>query len=161
MYNPYLQGSPYYQPNPQNPYNQITQQQNVMPPTQILTANGKSSIDALKMSPNSSVLIADNTAPIIWKCVSDGLGNVTSESFDVFPHKDETKIQQENTLALIDDINTRLKRLEENYEESIAKRTTAEQQRFTESGTNQASVGNTQKHGKPTSNARTDASEQS
>lgn len=161
MYNPYLQGSPYYQPNPQNSYPQISQQQNILPPMQVLTANGKSSIDALKMSPNSSVFIADNTAPIIWKCVSDGLGNVTAEPFDVSPHKDEAQVEQDNTRALLDDMNTRLKRLEEKYEQSIAERTTTEQQYITESRTNQTSVGNAQKHGKPTSNARTDASEQS
>lgn len=43
-----------------------------LPPQQILQANGKASIDAIRMSPNSSVLIADTTEPIVWKCVSDG-----------------------------------------------------------------------------------------
>lgn len=157
MYNPYLQNSPYYQPNPQNLYNQMPQQQNILPPMQVLTANGKASIDALRMSPNSSVFIADNTAPIIWKCVSDGLGNVTAEPFDVFPHKDEARVEQENTMALIDDMNKRLKRLEETYEQSIAERITTKQHTSTESGTNQTSMGNAQKHGKPTSNAGSNA----
>lgn len=160
MYNPYLQGSPYYQPNSQNLYSQAPQQQNILPPMQILTASGKASIDALRMSPNSSVLIADNTAPIIWKCVSDGLGNVTSEPFDVLPHKDEAKVEQENTLALINDMNTRLKRLEDSYEQSIVERTTTEQQYSTESGANQASMGNAQKHGKSTGNVKSSSTEQ-
>ena len=161
MYNPYLQGNPYYQPNPQNLYSQAPQQQNILPPMQILTASGKASIDALRMSPNSSVLIADNTAPIIWKCVSDGLGNVTSESFDVLPHKDEAKVEQENAMALIDNINTRLKRLEESYEQSHIERNTTEQQYSTESGANQTSVGNAQKHGKPSGNVKSGFTEQS
>lgn len=89
---------------------------NILPPQQILQANGKQSIDNLRMSPNSSVLIADQTAPIVWKCVSDGLGNVTAEAFDISPHKDEKQIEHENTLALLNDMNERLKRLESCYE---------------------------------------------
>lgn len=87
-----------------------------LPPQQILQANGKSSIDAIRMSPNSSVLIADTTKPIVWKCVSDGLGNVTTKAFDITPHKSEEEIEKENTSNLLNDINERLKRLEVNYE---------------------------------------------
>jgi len=76
--------------------NQFYQRTNILPPQQILQANGKSSIDLIQMSPNSSVLIADTTAPIVWRCVSDGLGNVTAEPFDISPHKDEQEIQREN-----------------------------------------------------------------
>ena len=45
--------------------------QNTLPPQQILQANGKASIDALRMSPNSSVLIADQTQPIVWRCAQN------------------------------------------------------------------------------------------
>jgi len=96
---------------------------NVLPPQQILQANGKASIDNLRMSPNSSVLIADQTAPIVWKCVSDGLGNVTAEAFDISPHKDQAQIEQENMNALLVDMNERLKRLE-GYYESVVDRNT-------------------------------------
>lgn len=93
-----------------------------LPPQQILQANGKPSIDGLRMSPNSSALIADTTAPIVWKCVSDGLGNVTAKPFDIIPHKSEEEIEKENTTNLLNDINERLKRLESSYE-SITSRT--------------------------------------
>ena len=93
--------------------------QNVLPPQQILQANGKQSIDALRMSPNSSVLIADNTAPIVWKCVSDGLGNVTAEPFDISPHKTEEQIQKDNIMIALNDISSRLKTLEDNYESVV------------------------------------------
>lgn len=96
---------------------------NVLPPQQILQANGKASIDNLRMSPNSSVLIADQTAPIVWKCVSDGIGNVTAEAFDIMPHKDQSQIEQENMNALLVDMNERLKRLE-GYYESVVDRNT-------------------------------------
>lgn len=93
-------------------------QQNILPPQQILQANGKASIDALRMSPNSSALIADSTAPIVWKCVSDSLGNVVAEPYDISPHKSEEQVMQDNMSALISNLNDRLTRLENDYEES-------------------------------------------
>lgn len=92
-----------------------------LPPQQILQANGKASIDAIRMSPNSSVLIADTTAPIVWRCVSDGLGNVTAEAFDITHHKSEAEVEKENTNNLLNEISERLKRLENNYESFINK----------------------------------------
>lgn len=61
---------------------------NVLPPQQVLQANGKASISALRMSPNSSALIMDTTAPMVWLCTSDSIGNVTPVPYDISPHKD-------------------------------------------------------------------------
>ena len=85
---------------------------NVLPAQQIPQANGKASIDMIRLAPNSSVLIADTTAPIVWRCVSDSLGNVTAEPFDISPHKDEEQIIKES-------IEERLSRLENIYESFI------------------------------------------
>ena len=71
-----------------NPQPQMGVQTNVLPPQQVLQANGKASINALRMSPNSSVLIMDTTAPLVWLCTSDSLGNVTSIPYDITAHKD-------------------------------------------------------------------------
>lgn len=54
-----------------------------LPQQQVLQANGKSSIDAIKLSPNSSVLVMDTTAPLVWLCTSDSLGNVTSTPYEI------------------------------------------------------------------------------
>ena len=112
MFNPYL-----------NPYNPppTYQQQNILPPQQILQAKGKASIDMLRMSPNSSVLIADETAPIVWKCTSDSLGNTTAIPFDISPHKDEEQKAQEDLTVMVSSLDERIKRLESDYE-SIIKR---------------------------------------
>ena len=88
----------------------------ILPPQQILQANGKESIDMIRMSPNSSVLIADTTKPIVWKCVSDGLGNVSAKAFDIIPHKSEEEVEKENMSALLKNISDRLERLEGKYE---------------------------------------------
>ena len=71
---------------------QTPQNQNVLPPCQILTASGQGSIDNLRMAPNSSVLIAHQTEPLLWKCVSDSLGNVTSLLFDVSLHEEKPPV---------------------------------------------------------------------
>ena len=97
---------------------------NILPPQQILQANGKQSIDALRMCPNSSVLIADNTAPIVWRCVSDGLGNVTAEPFDIIPHKTQEQIEKDNLAMSIQNIEKRLSELEGRYEQSTIKQYT-------------------------------------
>lgn len=106
--------------NHMNPY----MNNNMLPPQQILQANGKASIDALKMAPNSSVLIADETAPIVWKCISDGLGNVKAEAFDISPHKSQEQIDKDNLTITLQNIETRLKSLEALYEQSITKQHT-------------------------------------
>ena len=85
-------------------------QPNVLPAQQVVQANGKASIDALRMAPNSSVLIMDTTAPIVWLCTSDGLGNVTSMPYDIAQHVEEPQA---------DPLEQRLAALEEQIKEII------------------------------------------
>ena len=80
------------------------QQPDFLPAQQVKTAAGRASIDKLRMAPDSSVLIMDTTAPIVWLCVSDGLGNVTSEPYDISPHKEEQpQSDLEKRLAAIEE----------------------------------------------------------
>ena len=122
-----------------------TYQPNILPQQQILQANGKQSIDALRMAPNSSALIADSTAPIVWRCMSDSLGNVTAEAFDIIPHKSEEQIAQDNLTMTISNINERLSRLEAQYESTIDR---ASESEFISIKTNDA------KHQKPTGSSK-------
>ena len=104
-YQPYAQQ--YVQQYPQ------TQQTNVLPPQQVLQANGKPSIDALRMSPNSSVYIEDLTMKdMVWKCVSDSLGQVTARAFDLTPHEESPIIDNNGLLAIVGQMNDRLTKLE-------------------------------------------------
>ena len=102
MYNPYQQQFSMYQ-NPQN----------ILPQQQIMQSNGKPTFDTFRMSPNSSILIADTSAPVVWKCVSDGLGNVTSEAFDITPHKEEPALDAVSVTAILTEMNERITKLEE------------------------------------------------
>lgn len=90
MYGVYGYAQPTYydmlrqQMAPQQP----AQQANVLPAQQVIQVAGRQSIDTLQMSPNSSVLIMDTSAPIVWLCVSDGLGKVTATAYDITVHQD-------------------------------------------------------------------------
>ena len=83
-----------------------------------MQTNGRPTFDAFKIAPNSSILIADTTAPIVWKCTTDGLGNVTSEAFDITPHKDEPQLDQGAVTTILSEMNERITKLEENYAKS-------------------------------------------
>ena len=109
-YTGYQQG---FQPNPA--MYQQTQQPNVLPPQQVVQANGKASIDALRMSPNSSVLIMDQNDPIVWLCTSDGLGKVNSTAYDITPHKEPPPVDVNSMEERIANIEGILKRWEEKF----------------------------------------------
>ncbi len=79
---------------------------NFLPPQQVLQANGKASVDSIRLSPNSSVFVMDTTAPIIWLCVSDSLGNVTSTPYDIKAHEEPLSCENqafEDRLAAIEE----------------------------------------------------------
>ena len=97
--------------NQYNPYSYNSFQQ-TLPQQQIPTANGRQSVNNIKLAPNSSVLVCDSTLPIIYKCVSDSLGNVSVETFDVAKHKDEEEVKKEQTELILADLMKRIERLE-------------------------------------------------
>lgn len=83
----------------------------VLPPQTVIQVNGKSSVDALKMSPNSSVLLMDATEPIVWLCTSDGIGNVTSVAYDITVHKEQPPVDVKSLESRIGNIETILTNL--------------------------------------------------
>ena len=99
--------------NMTNMYNYF--QPNILPPQQVLQANGKTSVDSIRLSPNSSVFVMDTTAPLIWLCVSDSLGNVSAKPYDIKPHE-EPKTEEKQG------IEERLAALEETIKKMIGER---------------------------------------
>lgn len=98
---------PFNQNQINNPYKV---QPNILPPQQVIQVNGKASVESIQIAPNSSVLLLDNTAPIVWLCVSDGVGRVTATPYDIFEHKDESEVA-------MNDIETRLSNIEKTLSE--------------------------------------------
>lgn len=122
MFGGYPQMSPYYA----NLYGQRQQQSqaNVLPPQQVIQVDGRASIDTLQMSPNSSILIMDKSQPIVWLCVSDGLGKVTASAYDITPHQDVPPVDVNALEQRISALETMLTALTEvNSDESNASST--------------------------------------
>lgn len=92
MFNPYYQQS--------NPYFQ--QHSPILPQQQIIQVNGKASVDTIQLAPNSSILVMDTSAPIVWMCVSDGVGKVTSTPYDITIHQEKPAIDIEERLTVIE-----------------------------------------------------------
>lgn len=80
MYNPYY---PYAQYNPYTQQNTM----NILPQQQVIQVNGNPS-NSIQMYPNSSLLAMDTSAPIVWLCISDGVGKVTATPYDIKLHED-------------------------------------------------------------------------
>lgn len=140
-----------YNPYAMPPYPQTLQ----FPQQQIPTANGKSSVENIKLAPNSSVLIADSTLPIIYRCVTDSLGNVTTSAFDISPHKDEEQIKKERTDLILADLVQRIERLEN---ESITKRNNTDNVEY---GSNKANVEHGKDRRESTGNGKSNDAKQS
>ena len=87
-----------YQFNMYGGMNQFPSQQrsNILPQQQIIQVNGKASVDTIQLAPNSSILVMDTSAPIVWMCVSDGVGNVTSTPYDITVHQEKPPVDVSN-----------------------------------------------------------------
>ena len=70
-----------------NPYQTIPQQFNNHNP-QIVKVNGKNGAEMYQMPPNSSALLLDETAPIVWLAQTDGAGYKTVSAYDITPHQE-------------------------------------------------------------------------
>ena len=100
MYNPYqINPFGYVQPN-------IPQQQ------QITQVSGKASVDTIQLAPNSSLLAMDTTAPIVWMCVSDGVGKVTATPYDITVHQEKPPVDISSVEQRLDNIEKNIKELE-------------------------------------------------
>lgn len=69
--------------------------QNLMMPQQqeVVKVNGKNGVDAFQLAPNSSALLLDTTAAIVWLVQTDGAGYKTSTAYDITPHVPEEETQ--------------------------------------------------------------------
>lgn len=93
MYDSYGYGQPMMQQMQmrQNDWQQRMQTRNA-PRYEVIQVNGENGARAFAMAPNSSVLLMDATAPIVWLCTTDGAGYLTASAFDITPHQAEKPV---------------------------------------------------------------------
>ena len=76
------------------------------PRFEIIKVNGKAGAENFRMAPNSSALLLDNTAPIVWYVQTDGAGYLTAAPFDITPHQTPKPVD-------MNDLSARVTKLEE------------------------------------------------
>ena len=77
-----------------------------MPRYEVIKVNGKAGAENFRMAPNSSALLLDNTAPIVWYVQTDGAGYLTAAPFDITPHQTPKPVD-------MNDLSARVTKLEE------------------------------------------------
>lgn len=77
-------------------------------PTQVPRVHGEDGAKAYPMQPNSSILLLDETAPIIWLKQTDGGGFPTLKAYSISEYKKEDPEKK-----TFDNFEKRLQRLEE------------------------------------------------
>ena len=95
-----------------NPYPYQYQQYRPPMQTEIIKVRGRESAQAVNLAPNCSALLLDETAPIVWLCMADGVGRVTATPYDIKVH------EQIDASA---DIESRIASLEKTIAEMEAK----------------------------------------
>lgn len=75
----------------QSQLSQLLLQQAIQPQTtqqKVIEVTGRNGANAIVMGPDSSVLVLDNTAPIVWLVKTDGAGYKTLVAYDIKPHEE-------------------------------------------------------------------------
>ena len=106
--NPYQQpmgyGSPYGNYAPVGPQNAAGAPQTFA--GQITRVNGRNGAEALRLAPNSSILLMDEHDPIVWLKVTDGAGYATVTPYSIAPYQTAAPVD-------VNSLEERVKRLEE------------------------------------------------
>ena len=70
---------PFYMPQQQTIPQYPAQRQ------EIVRVNGRGGAEAYQLAPNSSALLLDTTAPVVWLKTTDGAGYPTVAAYDIAP----------------------------------------------------------------------------
>ena len=111
MYNTYYPYQSVYSNQFQQPSFSQLQQNNLMSKQEVVRVNGKNGAEVFQLPPNSSILLLDQTAPIVWLKTTDGAGYPTITPYDITPHQSETL--QQKTEVDIKPLEQRITKLEE------------------------------------------------
>lgn len=77
------------------------------PRYEVIQVSGENGVDAFPMGPNSSILLADLTAPIVWLVRTDGAGYKNVKiPYDITPHQAKQPVD-------LNSLEQRIKNLED------------------------------------------------
>ena len=92
---------------------QIPQLQLPAPQMQVIRVSGENGVDMFQIGPNSSALLLDETAPIVWLVQTDGAGYKTKTPYNITPHTPEPSPEIKSMDERLDMIDKRLQAIEE------------------------------------------------
>lgn len=72
---------------------------------EVVKVTGRPGAEAYNMGPNSSVLLLDTSAPIVWLVQTDGAGYKSLQPYDIKPHEET---QPEDKFKSLEDRITKL-----------------------------------------------------
>lgn len=96
------------------PYPSMYTAYSTAPKSEVVRVNGRNGAEAYQMAPNSSVLLLDETAPIVWLKVTDGASYPTLTPYEIKPY--EVK-EVTATSTQIEELKERIEKLEEKINE--------------------------------------------
>ena len=79
--------------------------------TQVARVTGESGARAYSLAPNSSVLLMDETAPIVWLKTTDSAGYPSLQPYSISPYNPEEPVN-------LKDLEHRIARLEEMFNDA-------------------------------------------
>ena len=94
-------------------YNYMPQLTISAPHYEIYKVSGEGGVNAFQMGPNSSVVLVDETAPIVWFVQTDSAGFKTKTPYDIALHVPEPSPEMKTMDDRFASIDKRLKTLEE------------------------------------------------
>lgn len=74
---------------------------------EVIRVNGRNGAEAYQMPPNSSVLLLDESAPVVWLKTTDGASYPTVNGYVITP------LKERNTTDALTELEERIARLEE------------------------------------------------
>ena len=109
VYDPYGYGQQPMMPQMQQrqDWQQRMQMRNA-PHYEVIQVNGENGAKAFTMAPNSSALLMDTTAPIVWLCQSDGAGYHTQTPFSIAPYQPEPPVDVKSLAERIERLEAKL-----------------------------------------------------
>ena len=78
------------------------------PRYEVIQVNGENGARAFAMAPNSSALLMDATAPIVWLCTTDGAGYLTVSPFSIAPYQPEKPVDVKTLEERIERLEAKL-----------------------------------------------------
>ena len=94
---------------------------------EVIRVNGENGARAYNLPPNSSVLLMDNTMPVVWLKVTDGAGYPSITGYEISP----LMSAEQKSISKLDDIEKRLLKIEEEIKNVKSDDRNAEQQQST------------------------------